>query len=155
MDVVGFSIKKPVTIIVGIILVVLFGWIGLMRMPYQLSPNVIEPEISVTTTWSGATPYEVEREIIEEQEEKLKSIEGLSEMTSEARDGRGEVRLEFNIGTDVDAALLKVANRLQQVPKYQVRPTSRSSYRRVNDAPPWPTWRSAPCPAGSNPFPKN
>ena len=68
MDPIRFSIEKPVTVIVGIILVVLFGWIGLTSLPYQLSPSVIEPEITVRTTWSGATPYEIEREIIEEQE---------------------------------------------------------------------------------------
>ena len=65
MDFVKFSIQKPVTVIVGVILVVLFGAIGLHRMPYQLSPTVIEPEISVNTIWPGATPYEIEREIIE------------------------------------------------------------------------------------------
>jgi HAE1 family hydrophobic/amphiphilic exporter-1 len=118
MDVVGFSIKKPVTIIVGIILVVLFGWIGLMRMPYQLSPNVIEPEISVTTTWSGATPYEVEREIIEEQEEVLKGIPGLVEMESSSFNSQGTITLKFSIGMDVDEALLRVSNKLDEVPSY-------------------------------------
>ncbi|MBW2412301.1 MAG: efflux RND transporter permease subunit, partial [Deltaproteobacteria bacterium] len=82
MDIVKFSIEKPVTIIVAIILVVLFGLIGLMRMPYQLSPTVIEPDITVTTSWPGATPYEIEREIIEEQEDSLKGIPGLKEMES-------------------------------------------------------------------------
>ena len=62
MNAIKFSIEKPVSVIVGIILVVLFGLIGLQKMPYQLSPTVIEPEISVTTTWPGATPYEIERE---------------------------------------------------------------------------------------------
>ena len=54
MDTIRFSIEKPVTIMVGIIIVVLFGWISLQRMPYQLSPTVIEPTITVTTTWTGA-----------------------------------------------------------------------------------------------------
>ena len=45
MDLVQFSIKKPVTIIVGVILIVLFGLIGLSQMPYQLTPNVTVPEI--------------------------------------------------------------------------------------------------------------
>ena len=45
MDPIRFSIEKPVSVIVGIILVILFGWIGLMSLPYQLSPTVIEPEI--------------------------------------------------------------------------------------------------------------
>ncbi|MEJ2182484.1 MAG: efflux RND transporter permease subunit [Nitrospirota bacterium] len=118
MDVVRFSITKPVTIVVGVILVVLFGLIGLMRMPYQLSPSVVEPEITVTTVWRGATPYEVEREIIEEQEEALKGIPGLAEMESESSNGMGTVTLRFRVGTDVDDALLRVSNKLNEVPRY-------------------------------------
>jgi len=118
MNAIKFSIEKPVTVIVGIILVVLFGWIGLMRMPYQLSPTVIEAEITVTTIWPGATPYEVEREIIEEQEKVLKGIPGLVEMESAAFNTQGTVTLKFSIGTDVDSALLRVSNKLDEVPSY-------------------------------------
>jgi len=118
MNAIKFSIEKPVTVIVGVILVILFGLIGLSRMPYQLSPTVIEPEITVTTSWSGATPYEVEREIIEEQEKVLKGIPGLTEMESASFNSQGTVTLRFNIGTDVDDALLRVSNKLDEVPSY-------------------------------------
>jgi len=118
MDIVKSSIEKPVTVLVGVILVLLFGSIGLMSMPYQLSPTVIEPEITVTTIWSGATPYEIERDVIEEQEKVLKGIPGLLEMESEAFNSRGEISLKFKIGTDVDNALLRVSNKLNEVPRY-------------------------------------
>jgi HAE1 family hydrophobic/amphiphilic exporter-1 len=118
MNAIKFSIEKPVTVIVGIILVILFGLIGLSRMPYQLSPTVIEPEITVTTTWPGATPYEVEREIIEEQEKVLKGITGLIEMESASFNSQGTVTLRFSIGTEVDDALLRVSNKLDEVPSY-------------------------------------
>ena len=118
MNAVRFSIEKPVTVIVGVILILLFGIIGLTRMPYQLSPTVIEPEISVTTTWTGATPYEVEREIIEEQEKVLKGIPGLAEMESSSFNSRGSVTLRFSLGTDPDDALLRVSNKLNEVPSY-------------------------------------
>jgi len=110
MNIIRFSIEKPVTVIVGIILVVLFGWIGLQRMPYQLSPTVIEGEITVTTVWPGATPYEIEREIIEEQEKVLKGIPNLLEMESSSFNSQGTVTLKFSIGTDVNNALLRVSN---------------------------------------------
>ena len=113
-----YSIQRPVTVIVGIILVIMFGLIGLMRIPVQLTPNVEKPTISVQTTWRGGSPVEVEREIVEPQEDKLKSVEGLTQMTSESQDGQGRVDLEFAVGTDMDAALLKVSNRLQQVSEY-------------------------------------
>ena len=118
MDIVKFSIEKPVTILVGIILVVLFGLISLQRMPYQLSPSVTEPEITVTTTWTGATPYEVERDIIEEQEKVLKGIPGVVEMESSSFNGMGTLTLRFRIGTDVDNALLRVSNKLNEVKSY-------------------------------------
>jgi len=118
MDIVRFSIQKPVTVVVGVIIVVLFGIIGLQRMPYQLSPTVTEPDITVTTEWRGATPYEMEREIIERQEETLKGIPGLIEMESDSLSGRGTITLRFKIGTDVDDALLRVSNKINEVKGY-------------------------------------
>jgi HAE1 family hydrophobic/amphiphilic exporter-1 len=118
MKLVNFSINKPVTVLVGVILVVMFGVIGLYRLPYQLSPTVTEPEITVTTTWRGATPYEVERDIIEEQEKVLKGIPNLVEMESDSLNGRGTVTLRFAIGTDVDDALLRVSNKINEVKSY-------------------------------------
>ncbi len=118
MDIVSFSIKKPVTILVGIILVILFGVISLQTLPYQLSPTVVEPIITVSTTWRGATPYDMEREIIEEQEKTLKGIPGLTEMESEAFNGQGSISLTFMLGTNVDDALLRVSNKLNEVASY-------------------------------------
>ena len=65
MDLIKFSIKNPVTIIVSVLIVVLFGFLSLTKLPYQLTPSVTKPEIKITTAWPGATPYEIEREIIE------------------------------------------------------------------------------------------
>jgi HAE1 family hydrophobic/amphiphilic exporter-1 len=118
MDIVRFSIEKPVTVIVGVILVVLFGFIGLFSMPYQLSPTVTEPEITIATIWTGATPYEIERDIIEEQEKVLKGIPGLIEMESSSYNSSGMITLRFKIGTDVDDAVLRVSNKLDEVPSY-------------------------------------
>ena len=77
MDLIKFSIKNPVTIIVSVLIVVLFGFISLDKLPYQLTPSVTKPEIKITTVWPGATPYEIEREIIEDQEDALKSLNNL------------------------------------------------------------------------------
>ncbi|NOQ52290.1 MAG: MMPL family transporter [Desulfuromonadaceae bacterium] len=118
MDIIRFSILKPVTVLAGIIMVLMFGVISLNQLPYQLSPTVIEPEIQVTTTWRGATPYEIEREIIEEQENTLKGLPDLIEMESEARNGRGSVTLHFKVGTSVEEALLRVSNKINEVPTY-------------------------------------
>ncbi|GAB7079646.1 efflux RND transporter permease subunit [Megalodesulfovibrio paquesii] len=118
MELIKASIHKPVSVFVGVILIALFGIIALGKMPIQLSPTVIEPEITVTTTWVGATPYEVEREIIEEQEKVLKGIPGLMTMESDSFNGQGEITLKFRLGTDIDNALLRVSNKLNEVPEY-------------------------------------
>jgi HAE1 family hydrophobic/amphiphilic exporter-1 len=118
MDIIKFSINKPVNVLVGVIMVVIFGLIGLSRLPYQLSPTVIEPDITVTTNWRGATPYEIEREIIEPQETTLKGITGLKEMESNSRNSQGTITLRFEIGTEVDTALLRVSNQVNEVRSY-------------------------------------
>jgi HAE1 family hydrophobic/amphiphilic exporter-1 len=118
MDIIRYSIEKPVTVISVIIIVLLFGSISLKRLPFQLSPTVIEPEIKVTTTWRGATPYEIEREIIEEQENTLKGLPNLVEMESESRNGQGTVTLRFKVGTEVEEVLTRVSNKLNEVPSY-------------------------------------
>lgn len=118
MDIIRFSILKPVTILAGIIMLLMFGIISLTRLPYQLSPTVIEPEIQVKTTWRGATPYEIEREIIEEQEDTLKGLPDLIEMESESSNGQGSVTLRFKVGTSVEQALLRVTNKINEVPSY-------------------------------------
>ncbi len=83
MKLVDTAIKKPVTVTVGVILLVLFGFISLFRIPIQLTPNVDLPEISIQTRWSGASPLEVEREIVDVQEEQLKNLDGLQEISSQ------------------------------------------------------------------------
>ncbi|MFQ5878126.1 MAG: efflux RND transporter permease subunit [Acidobacteriota bacterium] len=118
MKITELSIRYPVSTTVGVILLVMFGVIGLSMLPIQLTPTVERPEITVSTVWPGASPQEMEREIIDEQEEQLKSLEGLVEMESSSSDSRGEIVLTFQVGTDLDTALLKVSNRLQQVPEY-------------------------------------
>lgn len=118
MDLIKFSIKNPVTIIVSVLIVVLFGFLSLSKLPYQLTPSVTKPEIKVTTSWAGATPYEIEREIIEEQEDAIKSLNNLVEYESSSKDNYGEITLTFKLGTDLRVALQDVSNKLNEVSSY-------------------------------------
>ena len=118
MKLVHEAIRYPVTTAVGVLLLALFGSLALRRIPVQLTPTVEEPQITVSTFWPGASPEEIEREIIDEQEEYLKGLEGVVRMESRSSDSSGSIILTFRIGTDLDAALLRVSNRLQQVPRY-------------------------------------
>ena len=118
MSMIERSIRQPVAVAVAVLLLVIFGLIGFSRVPVQLTPNVDQPVVSVTTRWFGASPQEVEQEVLEEQEEVLKTVSGLREMSSEAFEGEGIIRLEFYVGVDKDAALNEVRDKLGQVPEY-------------------------------------
>lgn len=118
MDIVRYALNKPVTVIVAIILVVTFGLIGLNKLPVQLTPDVETPQITVQTSWGGATPYEIEKDLIEKQEEALKGLQGLTKMESASYNNLGEITLSFVLGTKLDDALLRVSNKLNEVSNY-------------------------------------
>ena len=60
MKIVDSAIKKPVSVIVGVLFIALFGLLSLFRIPVQLTPDVDRPIITVTTLWPGASPEEIE-----------------------------------------------------------------------------------------------
>jgi HAE1 family hydrophobic/amphiphilic exporter-1 len=112
------SIARPVTVAVGVILVVFFGALSLTNIPIQLAPDIQRPVLSVTTRWPGAGPTEVEADILEPQEDALKTLPGLTRLTANAGLGQGTVTLELEVGTDLDEALVRASNLLSQVPSY-------------------------------------
>ncbi len=113
-----FSLLKPVVITVGVFLILIFGLIAQSRLPKQLTPNVIQPEIAVNTTWPGASPKEIERDIIQEQELVLKNTPGLEKYESKAKDNSGSLTLTFKLGVDINKAMLDVSNKLNEVDTY-------------------------------------
>lgn len=113
-------LENPVKVAVGVILIVMFGLLAAFQMPMQLSPEVERPVISIRTSWRGASPQEIEKEIINEQEEQLKSVSGVVRMKSESSDSSGEIDLEFAVGTNMKEALLTVNSALQQVRDYPI-----------------------------------
>jgi len=118
MDIIRAAIERPIAVIAAVLMVVMFGWLALNTIPVQLAPDVRKPLITVTTSWFGAAPAEVEREIVNRQEEVLKGLEGLEEMVSSSKNGEAEITLEFKVTTNMDRALLLVANRLDRVSDY-------------------------------------
>lgn len=73
MKLVETSIGRPVTVAVAVIFIILFGIISLFRIPVQLTPDIDNPKVTVNTVWNGASPFEVESEIVKKQEEELKA----------------------------------------------------------------------------------
>ncbi len=118
MDPIRFAIDNPVKMSVGVILLIMFGLLSLRVIPVQLTPNVDQPVISITTRWQGTSPEELEENVVREQEDKLKTIAGLDKMTSVCQQGEAQVILEFPVGTDKDVAMREVTEKLRQVPDY-------------------------------------
>lgn len=120
MTLTRLSLGNPVAVIVAGILLAIFGLISLSRLPIQMTPEIQRPQISVFTSWRASAPSEIESEIIELQENVLRSTPALLRMESSSSFGSGSVNLEFAIGTDMNRALIEVMNRLNQVPRYPV-----------------------------------
>ncbi|WP_193214586.1 efflux RND transporter permease subunit [Luteolibacter marinus] len=111
-------LKRGTLVTVVTAMVMLLGIIAATRVPVQMIPDLDVRIVSIQTGWPGATPQDVEKEIVIEQERYLRSLPNLNRMTSLASTGRAEIELEFPFGTDVNEALLRVNNALSQVPSY-------------------------------------
>ncbi|MEL0107280.1 MAG: efflux RND transporter permease subunit [Rhodospirillaceae bacterium] len=118
MNLIRLCIRRPIAVLAAVMIVIIMGLVSLQAIPIQLTPDVRKPLIEIDTRWYSAAPREVEREIIERQEEQLSSVEGIEEMKSTAQSGRGQVELTFRVDQNMDRALLLVANRLDQVEGY-------------------------------------
>jgi hydrophobic/amphiphilic exporter-1 (mainly G- bacteria), HAE1 family len=118
MDPIRFAITRPVTITVCVLVVIMFGLIGVTSIPIQLTPTVDRPVITVTTAWPGRSPEQIVDEIAREQEKRLKNVTNLKTMYATAREGACEITLEFYVGTDLTRALQETSDSLRQVPAY-------------------------------------
>lgn len=110
------SIRNPIAIGVTVLLVCLFGALALKQLPLQLFPDIERPTISIFTNWRGASPEEVEAELLEPQEQVLQGLAGVEEVTGNAQPGGSQVFLTFAIGTDMKSALVDVIGRMSRLP---------------------------------------
>ncbi len=113
-----FAVNKPIILTVAILIVCVFGINAVYRVPKQMIPDLDARVVSVRTSWPGATPQDVEKEIIIEQEDYLRNIPNLERMVSRATTGAARIELEFPHGVDLNDVLIRVNNALSQVPEY-------------------------------------
>jgi multidrug efflux pump subunit AcrB len=119
---------KLLTVIV--LIIVVLGIAAATRIPVQMIPDLDVRTISVVTGWPGATPQDVEKEILIEQERYLRSVPNMTRMESLADTGQAQIEMEFPFGVDINETLIEVSNALSQVPSYPEnvdQPTIRSS----------------------------
>ncbi|ETD25894.1 efflux RND transporter permease subunit [Helicobacter canis] len=118
MNIVAFFLTRPVFASVVAIFITLFGCIAFMKIPYQLLPQTTRPMIGIYTYYAGASPYEIEKEIIQKQEAKLKNLKNLQTITATMRDGIGIVNLEFGLESDLRSAFVEVSAKLEEITGY-------------------------------------
>lgn len=115
MPLIELAIKRPIAVLSIVMMVVLMGFVALRLIPIQLTPDLRKPVVAIFTTWSGASPTEVEREITNRQEEVLTGLDGLEQISSSSRDGSARIRLEFGMDTNMDKVLMLLGNALTNI----------------------------------------
>lgn len=114
MNLIDLSIKRPVFAWVLMFALIIFGAITVNRMGISQLPDVDFPIVNVSFTYDGAAPEVVESELVDPIEERLLALEGVKEMRSSAKQGSGQVTLEFDMNRNVDVALQEVQTAIGQ-----------------------------------------
>ncbi|MBR1734068.1 MAG: efflux RND transporter permease subunit [Alphaproteobacteria bacterium] len=115
MNICSISIKRPITTIVFMIIILLFGYLNLRKIGVREYPNIEIPTISVSTTYTGASASIIETKITQQVENAVAGIEGLDNIQSTSKDGRSNVKLEFSIDRDLDNAANDVRDRVSRI----------------------------------------
>lgn len=110
-----FSVKKPFTILVMVVAIIMLGVVSLSGMTTDLLPEMSLPYMLVITTYPGASPEKVESSVCEPMESALGSVSGVKNVYSMSYENYGMVELEFVDGTDMDSAMVKVSSALDSV----------------------------------------
>lgn len=116
MNLTRAAYKNPAATLVLVALVLLFGAIAFYKLPIQLLPDLDRPQIFINNGWRAAAPQEMESTIIEPQENTLRQVPGVVEIQSNIGQGFGSLALTFEVGQDMQRALLDVINALNQAP---------------------------------------
>ena len=110
-----YSVKKPYTVIVGIILVIVLGVISFQHMTTDLLPSMNLPYVVVYTPYVGATPEQVEDDLTRPMEAAFATLNDVKKITSSSRDNVSVVIMQFNDGANMDTALIEISSRLDQL----------------------------------------
>ena len=109
-----YSVKKPFTVLVAVIMVLMLGFVALTKMQTNLLPNVNTPYLMVVTVCPGASPERVESEVSDVMENSLGTISGVKTITATSAENYSLLLMEFEESTDMNSTLVKVSNKIDQ-----------------------------------------
>lgn len=110
-----YSVKKPFTVLVAVIIVLVIGFVSLTGMKTDLLPEMSMPYMLVITTYPGASPEKVEENVTKPMESALGTINGVENVTSSSAENYSMVMLEFEEDTSMDSAMVKVSSATNQL----------------------------------------
>ncbi len=110
-----FSVKKPFTVLVGVILVLVLGFVSLSYMPTDLLPSISLPYLMVVTVYPGASPERVENDVTRPLEAALGTVTGVENVTSTSSENYSLVMLEFEDETNMDSVMVKASTAINQL----------------------------------------
>ena len=108
-----FSVKKPFTVLVAVVMILILGFVAVTKMDTNLLPNVNTPYLMVVTVYPGASPERVESEVSDVLQNSL-TVPGVSKITATSAENYSLLLMEFTEDTDMNSALVKVSNKLDQ-----------------------------------------
>lgn len=111
------SVRHPIGVTMVMLIVVIFGFVSLYKLPVDLMPDMTFPMISVSATYENASPTEVETLITRPIEQAIAAVSGVEEIESSSSEGRSNVRISFAWGTNLDAATNDVRDRIDRIIK--------------------------------------
>lgn len=110
-----FSIKKPFTILVAVVIVIVFGVIALTKMTPDLFPKINTPYVIVMTTYPGASPEEAEAEITKPMEQQLATLSNIKNVTSVSAANYSMIQLEFSDSVNMDSVSVDIRDKIDQI----------------------------------------
>ena len=114
MNLPDFSIRRPVTILMGCMIAVLLGAIAFVQIPVDLMPDIVFPTLSVSVDYEGVAPEEMETLVTRPLEEAFAAAPGVERLTSRSSEGRSFIRVEFGFGTNLDEAANELRTRMDR-----------------------------------------
>jgi len=109
-----FSVKKPFTVLVAVIMVLMLGFVSISNMQTNLLPDVNTPYLMVVTVYPGASPERVESEVSDVMQNALGTVAGVEKVTATSAENYSLLLMQFSDDTDMNSALVKVSNKLDQ-----------------------------------------
>lgn len=108
----NLAVDNRVAVYILIAIIVVIGWASYTGLPREASPDITIPLVIVSTPYIGVSPADIEGLVTQPLERALKSLKDIKEISSASKEGLSTVRVEFNIGVDIDEALRRVRDKV-------------------------------------------